>query len=252
MEKPFDEPHLGIRSQVLGTPETIPDSPQVLSARQAGDFEALGQALSRQLRYREAIEAYSRGLVSDPENLRLLRLRAGRYLTTLQPERALADFERCLSLGADRLDCGYRIGLALFYLGRYSAAAGAFRDCIPLCDEEMGIAVIYWHTLSACRGGAAPALLGEYHSSMAVGHHTAYEKAVAVWAGARAYSQAEAASEQEPEDLEYGIAQYGLAYHPDCPDRQALLEKICARDGFWPCFSYLAAWKDLHEELFKT
>ena len=252
MEKPFDEPHLGIRSQVLGTPETLPDSPQVLSARQAGDFEALGQALSRQMRYREAIEAYSRGLESDPENLRLLRLRAGRYLTTLQPEQALADFERCLSLGADRLDCGYRMGLALFYRGSYAAAAGAFRDCMPLCDEEMGIAVIYWHTLSACRGGAAPALLGEYHSGMAVGHHTAYEKAVAVWAGARAYSQTAAALEQEPEDLEYGIAQYGLAYHPACLDRQALLEKICARDGFWPCFSYLAAWKDLHEELLNT
>lgn len=252
MEKPFDELHLGIRSQVLGTSETIPDSPQVLSARQAGDFAALGQALSRQLRYREAIEAYSRSLGSDPENLRLLRLRAGRYLTTLQPERALADFKHCLSLGADKLDCGYRIGLSFYYWGRYTAAASAFQECMPLCDDEMGIAVIYWHTLSACRGGANPALLGEYHSGMAVGHHTAYEKAVAVWAGARTYSQAEAALEQEPEDLEYGIAQYGLAYHPDCPDRQALLEKICARDSFWPCFSYLAAWKDLHEELYKT
>ncbi len=71
---------------------------------------ALGKALSQQLRYREAIDAYTEGLKSEPENLPLLRLRAGRYLTTLQNDLAIADFKKCLSLGADKPDCLYRIG----------------------------------------------------------------------------------------------------------------------------------------------
>lgn len=62
----------------------------------------------------------------EPENLSLLRLRAGRYLTTLQSDPAIADFEKCLTLGAEKLDCLYRIGLAQYYAGRYEQAMEAF------------------------------------------------------------------------------------------------------------------------------
>ena len=54
---------------------------------------------------------------------------------------------------------------------------------MPLCDDEMGIAVLYWHTLSAVRTEKAPTLLKYYRPDMAVGHHTAYEKAMRVWSG---------------------------------------------------------------------
>ena len=110
----------------------------------------------------------------------------------------------------------------------------------------MGIAVIYWHTISACRVGVAPSLLCLYNTGMKVGHHTAYEKAMRVWSGAEAYSDRQTKLVLEPDDMEYAIAQYGLAYHPECPDRQKILTEIIARDDFWPCFSYLAAWNDLH------
>lgn len=146
-------------------------------------FCALGKALSRQLRYREAIDAYTEGLKLEPENLSLLRLRAGRYLTTLQSDPAIADFEKCLTLGAEKLDCLYRIGLAQYYAGRYEQAMEAFEGCMPLCDDEMGIAVLYWHTLSAARTEKEPMLLKYYRPDMAVGHHTAYEKAMRVWSG---------------------------------------------------------------------
>ena len=119
----------------------------------------------------------------EPENLPLLRLRAGRYLTILQSNPAIADFEKCLSLGVERLDCLYRIGLAHYYAGRYAQALETFENCMSLCDGEMGIAVIYWHTLSAVRAEKAPTLLKYYRLDMAVGHHTAYEKAIQVWNG---------------------------------------------------------------------
>ena len=248
MEYPFDELNAGIESQIMNLPAGIPDSLAVLQAKALPDsvekFCALGKAFSRQLRYREAIDAYTDGLKLEPENLPLLRLRAGRYLTTLQSNLAITDFEKCLSLGAEKLDCLYRIGLAYYYAGRYAQAMETFENCMPLCDEEMGIAVIYWHTLSAVRAGKAPTLLNDYHTGMAVGHHTAYEKSMQVWSGATSLSAMLQMLESEKDDLEYGIVLYGLLWHPDCDEQEYLYEKLLSRDGFWPSFAYLAAWRD--------
>jgi tetratricopeptide (TPR) repeat protein len=136
MEYPFDELHAGVGSQIMNLPAGIPDSEAVTQAKalpdSVGKFMALGKALSRQLRYREAIDAYTEGLKSEPESLPLLRLRAGRYLTTLQNDLAIADFKKCLSLEADKPDCLYRIGLAHYYAGRYAQAIEMFEKCMPI------------------------------------------------------------------------------------------------------------------------
>ena len=248
MEYPFDALHAGIESQILNLPAGIPDSEAVTQAKALPDsiekFLALGKAFSRQLRYREAIDAYTEGLKLEPENLPLLRLRAGRYLTTLQSNPAIADFEKCLSLGVERLDCLYRIGLAQYYAGRYEQAMGTFEDCMPLCDDEMGIAVLYWHTLSAARTEKAPTLLKYYRLDMAVGHHTAYEKAIQVWNGTTSLPTMLQTLESEKNDLEYGITLYGLLWNPDCIEKEHLSQNLLCRDGFWPSFAYLAAWND--------
>ena len=89
MEYPFDIPHAGIESQVDKLPAGIPDSEAVEQAKamphSVEKYIALGKSLSRQLRYREAIDAYTEGLKMEPQNLLILRFRAGRYLTTLEP-----------------------------------------------------------------------------------------------------------------------------------------------------------------------
>ena len=248
MESPFDALHAGIESQILNLPAGIPNSQAIRQAKSLPDsvekFCALGKALSRQLRYREAIDAYTEGVKLEPENLPLLRLRAGRYLTTLQSDPAIADFEKCLTLGAEKLDCLYRIGLAQYYAGRYEQAMEAFEGCMPLCDDEMGIAVLYWHTLSAVRTEKAPTLLKYYRPGMAVGHHTAYEKAMRVWSGTTPLAAALEMLEREEDDLEYGITLYGLLWHPDCAEKARLSQMLLRRDGFWPSFAYLAAWRD--------
>ena len=248
MEYPFDALHAGIESQILNLPAGIPDSEAVTQAKALPDsiekFLALGKAFSRQLRYREAIDAYTEGLKLEPENLPLLRLRAGRYLTTLQSNPAIADFEKSMSLGAERLDCLYRIGLAHYYAGRYAQALETFENCMPLCDEEMGIAVLYWHTLSAVHAEKASTLLKYYRPDMAVGHHAAYEKAMRVWSGTTPLAAALEMLEREEDDLEYGITLYGLLWHPDCAEKARLSKVLLRRDGFWPSFAYLAAWND--------
>lgn len=248
MEYPFDKLHAGIDSQVDNLPAGIPDSEAVEQAKSmphtVKKYNALGKALSRQLRCREAIEAYTEGLKLEPQNLSILRLRAGQYLTTLESDLAIADFETCLSMDGENLDCLYRVGLAHYYAGRYEKAMETFENCMPMCDEEMGIAVIYWHTLSSTRAGKAPLLLKLYHPNMAVGHHTAYEKAMQVWGGVMSFATILRELESETDDLEYCIALYGLLWHSDCTERAALGKNLLARNGFWSGFSYLAAWND--------
>lgn len=252
MGKYFDDVHASWQSQLAGGECEVGDSGEVAAARAAAtDYDGcvkLGKALSKQLRYREAAGAYSMALDWRPDDLGALRLRAGRYLSTLQCGKAQADLERCLALGADELDITYRLGLCAYFLRDYSCAMAHFESCMPLCDDEMGIAVIYWHTLCAYRLGVDPALLRRYHVGMEVGHHTAYEIAMSVCTGAKGVDEALAALDNQPEDLEYVIALYGiclfLGHSGEKAKAAAQMQRLLARDGFWPCYAYLAAWGD--------
>jgi len=252
MEKPFDDIHADIKSQVLGTEVLIKDSEDVVKAREIppsyDGYLKLGKALSRQLRYREAIEAYTKALDYRPFDKTALRLRAGRYLTTLQTESAILDFEKCLFLGGNEVDCRYRMGLAHYFAGEDIRAMKELEECFPLCDDEMGIAVIYWHTLSAARAGFPCKLLRQYHRNMKVGHHTGYELAMQVWVGEKKLSMVLRWMEDELDDMEYAIVMYGLCQLPKLHQKkEGMLYDIVKRDEFWPCFSYMAAWKELRE-----
>ena len=255
-EKPFIDPHCNPASQLGGMAFSIEDSTEVADARKsqdkAEDFAVLGKALARQLRYREALEIYNRGLEKYPDDLKLLRLRAGRYLTTLQCEKAISDFQRCLERGDGELDCRYRIALALYYQGSYKKAMEQLEKCMPLCEDfdEMGIAVIYWHTLCAYRASERPALLSFYHEGMDVGHHIGYEKVVSVCAGKRDANEVIKSLDNDHDPLEYGIALYGIHVYGKYfrNDGNALLDEILRHENFWISFAYIAAWNDRHNE----
>ena len=252
MGKYFDDAHALWGSQLLGQPVEVTDSEDVATAREkAVDYEgcmALGKALSRQLRYREAAEAFGGALKFRPDDPGALRLRAGRELSTLQIERARRDLLRCKTLGMDELDLQYRLGLCDYFEGKNGAAAEHFAACLQLAGDEMGIAAIYWHTLSAWRMGAEPTLLKAYHPGMAVGHHTAYEKAVSAFADQTRFAQVRREAEAEPEDLEAVMVLYGLSVQVRAcgngAEGQRLLDETLRRDGFWPCYAWLAAWSE--------
>ena len=72
MGKYFDDAHALWGSQLLGQPVEVTDSEDVAAARKkASDYEScmvLGKTLSRQLRYREASEAFGRALEFRPDD----------------------------------------------------------------------------------------------------------------------------------------------------------------------------------------
>ena len=252
MGKYFDDIHAGWNSQLTGAPCEIADTAEISALRNAAaDYDslmALGDALTRQLRYREAAGAYTGALGHRPGDYPAIRNRAGRYLSTLQTEFAMRDLHYCLEHDGDEVDITYRLGLCRYFERLYAEAAQWFERCYPLCDDEMGVSVIYWHTICCYRMNTPPKLLGKYHIGMEVGHHTAYEKAVRVFAGAAPVKDIFDGLEHE-EDMEYVITMYGLCRyllntgHIEMYERYMNL--LIERDGFWPCFAYLAARNDM-------
>ena len=116
----------------------------------------------------------------------------------------------------------------------------------------MYIADVYWLVLSQLRAGKADeaqkTLQQHYRPDMYVGHHTAYEKAMRAAAGFAPMEDMLAELDAEPDDLQFAMTAYGLCVlletHGETEKADALREKLLKRDGFWFCFSFLAAHND--------
>lgn len=249
----FDDYHANAESQFFGTPHNIEDSPEISEKRKAatdakGHLE-LGEALCRQLRYRESLEEFSLYIAENPDDMQGYRKRGPRYLNTLQFERAKEDFLHCKAMGGEPHDVDYRIGLCEYMLGNYETARSIMVETFPHCNDEMGVACIYWHSLCSYRLGLTPTLMDKWHEDMDVGHHTAYQLCARVFSGTLSMETGLELLSSEEDDMEYATAMYGLCgllLH--CGRRSEYdmyTKRILERDGFWPCFAYIAAWIDL-------
>ena len=261
MGKYFADVHASHESQFQNLPHGLADTDEILTCRaKPQTYEnllELADALCWQLRFREAIDALTQAVKLEPERMEAYRKRGPKYLDTLQFERALTDYTRCEQADGVSVMSRYRIGMAHYLMGKYGDAICAFADSLAIApqDDDMYIADVYWLVLSQLRAGKADAaqkiLRQHYRPDMYVGHHTAYEKAMRAAAG---YAQSEdilQALDAEPDDLQYAMTAYGLCVLLESAGEQekanALREKLLARDGFWFCFSFLAAWRDAAE-----
>ena len=141
-----------------------------------------------------------------------------------------------------------------YLMRKYDGAIRAFADSLAIApqDDDMYIADVYWLVLSQLRAEKADeaqkTLKQHYRPDMYVGHHTAYEKAMRVAAGFAPMEDMLAELDAEPDDLQFAMTAYGLCVlletHGETEKADALREKLLKRDGFWFCFSYLAAYHD--------
>ncbi len=251
----FDDVHEGKESQFGDAPVRVADTPEIAALRADSAPEsllALGDALGRQLRYKEAIEAYDRYIEARPDDYRGYRRRAGRELAILRLREARDDLIRALERACELEDVSYRLGICYYLMGMYGRSGMWFERCWPLCGEELGIGVLYWHALGCLRQGESSPMLGHYSTGMQVGHHTSYEKVVRVLAGLDTRAQLTRALEAEPDDMEFDIQAYGLSVlaraQGDETEADRLLAAARARDAYWPCLAYLAVWQDTRPE----
>ena len=257
MGKYFADVHASYKSQFENLPHGLSDTDEILTCRaKPQTYETLlelADALCWQLRFREAIDALTQAVKLEPERMEAYRKRGPKYLDTLQFEQALTDYTHCEQADGVSVMSRSRIGMAHYLMGKYGDAICAFSDSLAIApqDDDMYIADVYWLVLSQLRAGKADAaqktLRQHYRPDMYVGHHTAYEKAMRAAAG---YASMDILAEldAEPDDLQYAMTAYGLCVllqaHDEKEKADALREKLLKRDGFWFCFSYLAAYHD--------
>jgi tetratricopeptide (TPR) repeat protein len=143
---------------------------------QPDDVEALiwaGRRLGYLARYHEAVDLYSEGIESFPEEPRLYRHRGHRFFTLRQFDRAAADLEiaaRLMSGRPDRVEpdglpnergvptstlqsnVWYHLGLAQYVQGDFSAARQAYRKGLRVSrNPDMLSAMAYWSYLNLLR-----------------------------------------------------------------------------------------------------
>lgn len=148
---------------------------------------------------------------------------------------------------SDDPDMKYKKGIGHFYLGEFEECMREQAEAYPFFNDEMGVAAIYWHTVAAWKCGKEPSLLKEkYHYGMDVGHHTAYNKALATAAGILPLGSALKMLSFEHRPLEFSIFAYGAACYLESlgskEEAKALLVKVVEDDRFWITYAYLAAW----------
>ena len=126
-------------------------------------------------RYGEAIDTYTRGLETDPENAALYRHRGHRYITTRRLDEALADLSRAAELVEGRPDeveqdglpnergiptstlksnIFYHLGLAHYLRGDFENALDAYRRCLEVSStEDNVVATTHWLYMTLRRLG---------------------------------------------------------------------------------------------------
>lgn len=242
--------YASIESQLYNDSCDCDDTEEMFWLREADDYDSkvrLGNLLSRQYRFHDAIDAYHLAeLIRADDPMLYVRL-GGAYLSLFQFEEAKEAYDRSVLLSGDEKSILFQKGIWYYLKKEYSLATDCFSKVLP-CGDEMAIAVLYWHGLSCMRGNICDNLIGVYREDMVVGHHTAYRDAVEVIIGRISSDEIIHKVENDKDDLNYVIALYGiyvyLNFSGKTEEAKRIMELLLERNSVWPCVSYLAAWND--------
>jgi dipeptidyl aminopeptidase/acylaminoacyl peptidase len=228
---------------------------------------AAGRARDAAWRYTEAIDLYTRALAVAPDEVRALRFRGHRYISTRQLDAAVKDLERAASLAPSAFDVQYHLGLAHYLRGDYARAAASYRGCLdatsgpgPLpqgwrsctavkSQDADRIALSDWLYRSLRRAGRhdeAKALLATITEGMNAGENEAYYTALRFYQGA--LSDVHVLEGGTPQDNRFPTVGYGVAnFHlvnGDAARACALFREIVDTPA-WNAFGYIAAEAEL-------
>lgn len=245
-----EETWASIDSQLGEEPCLCEDTEEMFWLRQSDDYESkvkLGNCLSRQYRFKEAIAAYELAQkIRSDDRMLYIRL-GGAYLTLFQYKEARSAYEKAMILDKSEKTAAYPMGILHYLQEDYEKASEWFGKTLP-CDGETEIAILYWNALCSMRGGFSDALIATYLSTLEVGHHTAYKDAVLVMRGELSVTDALLKAEQDKNDLNSVVLLYGISIYLEhlgkMREARETTDLLLERKGVWPCISYLAAWND--------
>lgn len=243
------------RSQADTGPVGRATAAVVADGKNARRYYDLGIALSGSRQFREAIDAFSRGLALEPDNALLLRWRGHRYLSTRQFDLAEADFRHADRLNAakkqpDSVMYGvwYHSGVIRFARGDFAGAAQFFRKALPIAPnggELLGSTDWLWMSLSrAGRHAEAKAHLDRKPDTTST--KNAYSQRIAMYRGLtkpEALLTPADTADVQMSTLYYGLGDYYLVKGDTAKARDAFQKSIAA--GGWPGFGFIVAEAEL-------
>jgi dipeptidyl aminopeptidase/acylaminoacyl peptidase/TolA-binding protein len=233
----------------------------------------LGRRLGYLGRYREAIEALSRGVTAHPEDVRFLRFRGHRYITVREPGKAIADLERADELIRAKgledtaepdgvpappgttpstlfFNVYYHLGLAHYLKADYAAAEKAYRECLrhsQRSPDSLAATSRWLYATLRHQGKAKEAaeLLASLPNELAVGESSAYKELLRLYRGETTAEQVlrGATDPLSHPTLVYGVADLHLVNGQK--ERAIELMQEVVRGAQWAAFGFAAAEAEL-------
>ena len=231
----------------------------------------LGRRQAYLWRYRDAIETYSKGLELHPNSFKLYRHRGHRYITVREFDRAVADFERAVSLIAGIPDevepdgapnkygkprstshsnIWYHLGLAYYLKGDFTNALRAYQHCLKFsANDDMRVATLDWLYITyrrLGRDGSARLLLDDVAEQMDVLENESYHRRLLMYKGRIAPEQLLDATNADDLTIAtqgYGVGNWYLAEGHNAKAREIFERVVEGRQ--WAAFGYIAAEVDL-------
>ncbi len=232
----------------------------------------VGRRLSYLSRYQEALSVFSRGVSKFPNDARLLRHHAHRYVTTRQFDKAIVDFDKAAKLMAGKPDEGepdgapgrrpspsatlkfniyYHLGLAHYLKGDFARALVAYRECMKYStsNDDSLVATSDWLYMTLRRlGQKAEALkvLEPIKEGMNVLDNAAYYQRLLMYKGLRKPEEVLGSDEQDPLQIAtqgYGVGNFYLV-NGDTERAKAIFKRVVAGSQ-WAAFGFIAAEADL-------
>jgi len=220
-------------------------------------------------RYREAIEAYTRGLAKHPNDARLLRHRGHRYISLRELDKAVADLSRAAALvkgkpdepepGSDpkrpttttlQFSVYYHLGLAHYLKGDFASAEKAYRSCLEVArgSDESTIATSDWLYMTLRRLGKdadAARVLEPIHAGMSVTEDRAYLQRLLMYKGVHAPDDLLRAGGDGVTRATYGYAVGNFhLVNGRAAEARVAFQQVTAGEQ-WAAFGYIAAEAEL-------
>lgn len=223
---------------------------------------AAARARDAVLRFSESIPLYTRGIDEHPGDVRFLRYRGHRFISTRKFDFAVADLKKAAELAPASFDVSYHLGLAYYLRGDFNHAAREYKRCLAMAaqpkpdflkgmpsgwrachamDDDSRVAITEWAWRALRRAGKsdeASKLLGTISESMQVKENQSYFKTLMLYKGAAQSASAEGGNAVPT--IGYGV---GVWHYVNRRKEQACAEwqRAAADSESWSAFGLIAA-----------
>ncbi len=223
--------------------------------------------------YRRALDFFTIGVQTHPQDPRFLRHRGHRHITVRQPDDAIADFSLAAALiqGAEdemepdgqpnalgiptstlHFNIWYHYGLAHYLKGEFDQAVEKYRHCMEVSEHpDSKVATAHWLYMALRRAGreaeAQTLVEGMELDTLApeVIESGSYLELLRLYAaGDREEGEGPDAESLEGATLGYGLGNWEL-YNGNPQRAREIFQGIVAARSQWAAFGYIAAEAEL-------